>query len=313
MVVMDHFYKDKKNFLHVLHYHIPTFFIISFYFTYKTLISNNISKIKSRLERLYFPYFSWTIISWFVVNINLYIRKKKFKNKYRFYINNILNGHNIVPNFWFQLDLIAINIIFLIVILIFGKNKYMFVLNNLFIFSYMLQYSGWNYNFFNNHYSIDYRSTYGRLIECIPNAISGFYLSSLNISEKMKNRRIEIIYFCLIFLVVISLSDFDLLLSLKYGGFRLNIAGICIFITFLIMPFEKINNYYFNIIINYITKYTAGIYFMHVLFGRYALKYLIPLIINKISGCIIIYILSYIICFIMSKLSRNTKFKHLFE
>ena len=39
MVVIDHFYKNKKKYTYTLYYHIPTFFIISFYFTYNTLVS----------------------------------------------------------------------------------------------------------------------------------------------------------------------------------------------------------------------------------------------------------------------------------
>lgn len=38
-VVMDHLYNrnELKKYIYVLYYHIPTFFIISFYFTYNTL------------------------------------------------------------------------------------------------------------------------------------------------------------------------------------------------------------------------------------------------------------------------------------
>ena len=39
-------------------FHVPTFIIISFYFSYKIIQSKNIIKLKERLERLYFPYIS---------------------------------------------------------------------------------------------------------------------------------------------------------------------------------------------------------------------------------------------------------------
>ena len=50
MVVMDHFYNSKKlkKYHHILYYHIPTFFLISFFFTFKTLTSFNIDKYYRR-------------------------------------------------------------------------------------------------------------------------------------------------------------------------------------------------------------------------------------------------------------------------
>ena len=50
-------YKILKTF-----FHVPTFMIISFYFNYKALISNDIIKYKNRLERLLIPYIIWPII-----------------------------------------------------------------------------------------------------------------------------------------------------------------------------------------------------------------------------------------------------------
>ena len=43
-------------------YHVPTFMLISFYFSYKTIISNDIIKYKNRLERLLIPYIIWPIL-----------------------------------------------------------------------------------------------------------------------------------------------------------------------------------------------------------------------------------------------------------
>lgn len=43
-------------------YHVPTFMLISFYFSYNTFISNDITKCKKRLERLLIPYIIWPII-----------------------------------------------------------------------------------------------------------------------------------------------------------------------------------------------------------------------------------------------------------
>ena len=72
MVVIDHCYnkRKKKVFMHILYYHIPTFFVLSFYFTYHTFATYNISKIKLRFERIVIPYFVWSIICWLLFNRN---------------------------------------------------------------------------------------------------------------------------------------------------------------------------------------------------------------------------------------------------
>ena len=63
MVVVDHFYdlKKQKKFAHILYYHIPTFFLMSFYYTNNTFITFNIPKIKLRFQRLVIPYIFWNI------------------------------------------------------------------------------------------------------------------------------------------------------------------------------------------------------------------------------------------------------------
>ena len=78
MVVIDHCYnkRKKKVFMHILYYHIPTFFVLSFYFTYHTFATYNISKIKLRFERIVIPYFVWSVICWLLFNISTIINSK---------------------------------------------------------------------------------------------------------------------------------------------------------------------------------------------------------------------------------------------
>ena len=71
MVILDHFYDYAilSKYYYILYYHIPTFFLISFYYNYNTLTSFNINRIKSRFGRILIPYFSWCTISWIINNI----------------------------------------------------------------------------------------------------------------------------------------------------------------------------------------------------------------------------------------------------
>lgn len=313
MVVVDHIYIKKKKYIYFLYYHIPTFFIISFYFTYKTLISFNINKIKLRFERLIIPYFSWCIISC-ILCYDYVLLKKRIIYSFKIFFIYIMNGHIFNVVLWFQNILIIINIIFIIIIFLF-KKKYLFILNILNAFSYVLLYSGLNFRFFYNNFSYDSASTIGRLAEVFPFALTGFFFASIHIIDNLTKYRKTAIFSCYILLIIITkFKVFAELRNFKYGGFRHNLAGICIFIIFLLFPFTKINNRIITKVIFVLTDYTGGIYFTHFLIGR---KLLIVQKILEIKnrtflGCIITYIISYTICNIGTKFLGKTKFKHLF-
>ena len=212
---------------------------------------------------------------------------------------------------WFQAIIISMTFIFLIIIFIFKKH-YLFILTLLGIIAYWSQYSETNFYFF-KQLSVHYRCTFGRFAEAFPNAVTGFIFAWFDILNILKAKNKISIFYSIIVLIMISkyniFSEFN---TFKYDGLRLNIAAICIFFIFSLTSF-KISSKILNKIILQITNYTAGIYFIHVLIGRgYLAKSLILVKNGNILGCILIYIISYIICCIGEKLFRKTKFKHLF-
>lgn len=316
MVVIDHFYNIhlKKGFIHILYYHIPTFFLISFYFTYNTFSTYNISKIKSRFERLIIPYIGWNLISWILQNIYFYIFKKQCHHKLSDLFHTLLNGHILVLALWFQNILILTTIVFTIIVFSF-KNEYLLILQILFIISYGLQYSGYNYYFFKSHFSVFYYNTYGRFFSTVPNSISGFYIAQHKILDKLKKYKIRTLILSFIILVIISKYKFDnSIIMFKYGGLRLNTASICIFLLFFYLPFKKDMNRRIKKILDIITNYTAGIYFSHTLIGKgYLMNFLLGKKIETLFGCIIIYLTSFILCFLFDKVFNNRKLKHLIK
>ena len=318
MVVLDHLYNGKnfRNYYYIIYYHIPTFFLISFFFTYKTLISFKINKIKSRLERLFIPYFIWTIIPWmincfcfFILNISNYHFLKHL-------IISLINGHEFNFVLWFQNILILLTILFLIIIYIF-KKTYLIILFLLTLTAYIFQYSKINYLFFKRNFKGNSRATFGRFAEAFPNAMTGFYLSSLDVVTKGENHRIKILFFGVIILILITKFHYydklDSSYNFKYGGIRLNIGAICIFMIFSLLPFEKIKKKVIIIIISKITSNTGGIYFIHRLLGKgYFRLFNLSNDKGNLFFCIIIYLLSYIISFYGFILLKNTNLKHIF-
>lgn len=128
MVVFDHFYAGlkKKKFIYILHYHIPTFFLLSFFFTYNTFFHYNIDKIKARFERLIIPYISWNIIAYILLNIYFHILKKRRPHSFSLFIQSLLNGHVFLPALWFQNILILITLILSIILFLF-KAKHLLI------------------------------------------------------------------------------------------------------------------------------------------------------------------------------------------
>ena len=318
MVVMDHLYNQKKykQYIYFFYYHIPTFFLLSFYYTFNTLYFFNFNKIKIRFERILIPYFCWSCIYWIFNNIYFLLLKKKCRHSLIDFLNNLLNGHIFNCAFWFQNILILLTIIFLIVILLF-KNNFLYILVLFAILAYILQYTGLNYEFFTKNFSTHYYLTLGRFAEGLPNAVSGFYIASKNFTSILKTKaRITIINSLIILSFITKLKVFSNIKTFKYGGIRLNIAAICIFFIFYLFPFSVIKNKILINIIKQLTSYTGGIYFIHNLIGRgYILSKILSILEierHSLLECLIVFIISYIICFYGTRLFGRTKFRHLF-
>lgn len=289
MVVIDHFYIKKKKYVYLLYYHIPTFFLISFYYTHNTFVNSNISKIKLRFERLIIPYFCWSIISLVINNIYYYLFKRPCFHTINHFLANLLNGHVLILPLWFQNILLQTTLLITIIVLSF-KKRYLLIFLFLMILSYIFQYSGINYQFFKEHYTVHYYLTYGRFFDTLPHSITGFLIASFKITKKLKNYHLYTICFSFGILIFISYYTFDKdLKTFKYGGLRLNIAAICIFFLFF-YSFNKLNNNKTKKCLEAITNYTAGIYFVHYLIGRsLIMKFFFDKKIKTIFGCIIIY------------------------
>ena len=318
MVIITHLYDKKKvrKYIYILYYHIPTFFLLSFFYNFNTLKSFNINKIKKRFERIVIPYFSWCIICYILNNIYFYVFNINRRHSLLDFFNNLLNGRIFNVSLWFQNILIVLTIIFLIIIFLF-KNNYRNILIALGIISYLLQYTGINFKFFNKNLPHKYSVTYGRIAENFPHALTGFYISSINLMTILKsNIRITIINSLIILLFITKFNVFSNIQTFFYGGIRLNIGAICIFFIFFIFPIRKIKNEFLIKIIIKLTNYTGGIYFIHNLIGKGIILNSIFTILkikrHTLFECIFAYITSNILCLVGIKFCGRTKFKHLF-
>jgi fucose 4-O-acetylase-like acetyltransferase len=313
LVVNTHCYKNINNFKYIKilinRLHVPTFFIISFYFFQNTLISRNLDKFKERFHRLLIPYIVWPIIFLIINNIINHFFNKKLKNTFRDLKKQILVGHCLNTVFWFQWNLIFETFLFIIVEL--SYHKYIiYILINIGLAAYFLQYSNYNYNLFSKFIYED-KFTFGRFAETIIYSISGFFFAYFKLIVFFQKNRIKTINICI--LIFMLIFHYHFIIEPKgfgYAGFELNILSSCLFIMFSMIS-NNIKIIY-KIIVQ-ISKFSPGIYYLHIPIKTYFENIFRVIRIGHLSGCIFIYIICYIICILGNLFFRKTRLINLFQ
>lgn len=107
----------------------------------------------------------------------------------------------------------------------------------------------------------------------IPFAVTGFTLGSLNLIYLLISYRKRAIFFSLI--IIIFLFKYDIFIGIKglyYPGIELNLGATFLFIFFSIIIVKSITNKKIYLILENLTKYTGGIYYLHILIRNYLKK-----------------------------------------
>ena len=177
--------------------HVPSFFIMSFYFMSKHLYSLKIKIFFIRLIRLLIPYIGWPIIIW---EINRFLNRK-YNIKFRCTFENLklqlLWAQIYIRPLWFNWELIALTILFYIIIFIFRKHS-LFILKIMLLLSYFAQYSGYNYNHFFKNYPYYNKYTYGLFLESLPFAVTGYILGIYKVIDILQKHKIKTFIFSIL-------------------------------------------------------------------------------------------------------------------
>lgn len=319
LVVIVHNFKwrtTKNKFILFItknrHFHVPSFFIISFYFSEKLLTSLNVKLIIKRLVRLFIPYITWPIIIW---NINRFLVKKYHKKlpcSIELLKSQLIWGTRFMNQLWFNWNLILGIFLFVLIIFIY-KNHFIFILQIILILTYIVQYSGFNYKYIFLRCPIHYRYNIGFIFDSIPCEITGFFLSFYKLFNVAKSQRIKTIIFSV--LIYYLISNFDVFSNRKgtdYQGINLNIQSICLILIFTVLPFDKIEKKYILKLIKIINNYSAGVFYLHVSIRFYFADIFDDIKKGTFFGIIINYIICYFISYIGIILFGKTLFRHLF-
>lgn len=316
-IVIFHCYKTENITLHKYLFeikpHVPCFILISFYFSFNTFSKRNINKIKSRFERIVIPYFIFPIIILAINNLlftfhpnwSVYKRIITFTDlKLQFII-----GREFIGVFWFQTFLILSTLLFVIISFLF-KEKFLLILEILFLFFYIIQYSNINFIFF-CHYSHKIHLCIGCYADVLPMAFAGCIIASNRFFDLNNKKRT--FFFSLIGLFTILKYDiFSNIKNFGYGGIKNHLAAILLFIIFYLLPINDYKSDIFKTIINKITNYTQGIYSLHLIIKEILDTKITCIKEGSFLRCLFIYILSYLISFIGEKITKKSKLVYLF-
>ena len=148
----------------------------------------------------------------------------------------------------------------------------------------------------------------------IPFSVIGFLLASQEIIKYLKQFKLKT--FLVLIFIIYTLFNYNIFTPGKgtaYQGVKLYLISISIFICLAMFPSEKIKNKIFIKIIRRITNHTAGIYCLHLIVFSYLKEYFFIFKNRTLNGCIINYLICYLICLIGTFFFANTKLRHLFE
>ena len=242
-------------------FHVPSFFIMSFYFTHNTLISNDPKRKMNRYKRLLTPYLGWPIIIFIFNNIYKFVKKYQRLCSFKILIYQLITGQGQeIFHFWYLFDLIFTTFIFHFIIFISRKN-YLFILNILSLFSYYLQYSKYSKNIYYYTHRI---SGLARENEMIPYAVTGFTIYSMKLLNILEKYKLNTFIICsLVYILTRKFKIFNGFFGVAYNGVKLNILSVCLVINFSLLPLKNIKNRKLEKLLKFMTNNSAGIYYLH--------------------------------------------------
>ena len=316
LIILVHFYKfyHFRILLKEYFYYIMIFFFISFYFSYDTLSSRNIPKIKERFKRMIVPYIGWPLAFFIKDKFDHYFYKKAEINNYKNLYYQILIGCGIYGIFWYIFNLIFQSLFYTITIFTF-KKRFIFVLFIFCIINYYLYYSKYvTTHFFKKFKNVPVGHSILPIIKYFNFAFTGFYFAYKNLIHKLFKFRVIFFIISISFISIFLNFYFFIFKHIQYfyTGIVKNIFVLNIFIFFSIIPFDKIKSKNILALLNKISSYTGGIYYLHVKIGNLCREYIYLNKKDTFKGCLLIYLFSYLICIVGSFVLKKSNLKYLF-
>lgn len=295
--------------IQAFHFYVPTFYIISFYFSYNIIKLKNINKIKLRIKRIVIPYTIWPFLFFLMKNIKYYFYGGK-NYMFKDLIIQYLTGKRIYEIFWYLCNLLLSFILYCIIELLF-ENNYLIIIQLIGLAGSLY----YPYHFYNKlfiKYIEEIRTLFQDFSKVLFYGAIGTSLSSIKLINNSKKYRKRSILFCLYILFLIR--DFLQIINIFFymRCIIFGIGAIAIFILFSSLPLDNIKNKSYQLLIIYLTNYSGGIYYLHLKVKEMLDKQIIIVKNGTLVGCFLIYFLCYFICFLGIKIFGESILKYLF-
>ena len=287
---------------------VPVFLIIAFFLGSKVVFSDNITVLVRRIKRLLLPYLFWGIFSWIICILADRILKGDSSISIRDLIWQVCTGsvEAINPVCWYLWDLMFLTICIWLLHRFFGKNVTQLLLVVISVCCLILQYDGCICRYC-GELCYELRFITGRLFEIFPFATMGLLFSENKLVAKMEGKRnVWIIVLGLALAIMLPLKDILFVkpqYTMAYAGLANVIVAPILFLFMYLFPFAKIGDK-LKKIIGGIAKYTMGVFLSHWIVGNIFNDVLSKM--NRtqytFTGCIIIFILSWGISFMIAKI-----------
>lgn len=292
-------------------FYVTSFFLISFYFSFKVFSSRYIAKVKERFIRLLFPYIFWPLFIFIKRKYRAYKRGMSCQHSYKDLYYQFLVGNPIHGLMWYLFDLIFLSLFFAVIAFLF-KDYHLYFLYFLFFLILIYNYTHFHDRFMQQFPRYHIQHSFEIIHEALTFSITGYILGSLNLLRKLTRKKIAFIIFAPIFYVVRYHQEvFD-----YFPGFNVLFNDIfisCIFIFFGTIPFKHYTPKIIFRWINILTRHTGGIYYIHTQTYEYLTEYFGSVAKKDLKATIVIYATSYAVCEIGSQIFKKYRLKYIFN
>lgn len=283
---------------------VPCFVITAFYLGAKSFLKTDRGFAAKRLTRLVWPQIAWAFIYYLVYVVSGAVLGLKMTHGPMDLVWQLLTGHSpqLNASMWYQFVLIVLTLLFLGLFAWLPRKGAVTAVYALSAAALLLQYTGTNLALFGD-LLFEARYPLGRILEMLPYAGLGFFLSVNDVPKRLVKYRLPALIGGFILGWVFLYLPLPEAPGFGYQGLPFVLSVCCFFLAFLLLPLENISDGAKDVIRN-VSDYTLGIYCVHRLVATFlfhALK-LVGITGRTFLLCLLLYVCSYFVSFLLAKL-----------
>lgn len=262
------------------------------------------------------PQVGWTVVYFLVYNLFDIVLKTEFTEPTDFLWQLFFGASPALnPTMWFQVVLIWMTVLFFLIAKVFPKawiNPILIALSGGVL---VFEYTGFLMLFDSLRFELKY--TIARMVTMIPLASIGYLVGGNTLVTRVRKNRL------IAFLLVIILLVLDYLFGIfqpvkGFGSTGLQPCFVAVAFIVLVecIPFECVGKR-LKIMIKTASRYTLGVYCIHRMIGTILDSIInhweLPVTPDTFAECIVIYVISYLVCMIGYRLLKKTMLRMMFN